>query len=84
MTKRDARLLLDGVFEEEALVIGGLLTVHQVDDAFIDRLFRSHGAIRSNALRRLEGRDTGGLQRGSPSGPHPAVEAFLDRLRGSA
>ena len=78
----DAHRLLDGVFEEQALVIGGLITVHDVEDEFIRRLFRSMGAIRAKAFRSLQGSSAD--PKGAPPAPlrvpHPAIEEFLARL----
>ena len=82
MTNGEARRFLDGTLEELALVVGGLVTIYAVDDAFIHRLFRSLAAIRQRALERLQGQ--AGKQRREPrSGtePHPAIEAFLCELR---
>lgn len=82
MTKREARLLLDGIFEEQALVIGGLLTLYDVGDAFISRLFRSFAAVRRKALRRLDGSDPTRPRTANEVSqqPHPALEQFLSQL----
>jgi hypothetical protein len=85
MSEHDTRKLIRDLLEEEALVIGGLIAVHDVEDEFVWRLFRSLDLIRRKALRRLnrpnrrrqEGRGHDRVSRQ----PHPAAEEFLARLR---
>jgi hypothetical protein len=81
----EAKKLIHDLFEEEALVIGGLLALHDVDDDLVWRLVRNLDVIRAKVLRRLEAVDPG---RGAdPEAapprvrPHPAIEDFLLRLR---
>ena len=83
MDAEGARQLLDGVFEEQALVIGGLIATHAVEDLFVRRLFRSFGAIRVKALAGLRGEQAGTAERDpnpARQKPHPAIEEFLGRL----
>lgn len=79
------RELINGIFEEEALAIGGLVAVHPVDDDLVWRLIRSLDSIRRRALRRTGGGDPGENGTGSGSrfdpAPHPAVEEFLRAIR---
>jgi hypothetical protein len=75
--------LLDDVFEEEALVIGGLVATHQVEDAMIWRLCRSLDVIREKARKRVAGHvvDPDGAPATHRRGePHPAIEQFLTQL----
>lgn len=83
--KLEARELIDEIFEEEALVIGGLVAVHEMNDDFVWRLVRNLEAIRKKVLRRLEG-DTlvdgdGSPPRSVKLRPHPAIEEFLISVR---
>jgi len=83
ISKIEAKQLINDLFEEEALVIGGLVAVHRVDDEIIWRLVKNLDAIRSKTLRRIEDRSATDA---GPSGccdlrPHPAVEDFLIKLR---
>jgi hypothetical protein len=82
MTKEEVCRFLDEVLEEQALVVGGLVTVHAVDDAFIHRLFRSLAAIRRKAIGRVK-RELDESPRESPrpsAEPHPAIQQFLAGL----
>jgi hypothetical protein len=85
MSEQDTRKLILDLLEEEALVIGGLIAVHDVEDEFVWRLFRSLDVIRRKALRRLNRphrrRPAGRETEGDPRQPHPAAEEFLARLR---
>jgi hypothetical protein len=88
ISKQAAADLVAGVFEEEGLMIGGLVALHEPDDALVWSLMRNLDTIRKRALRRLA--DCAGGQgpqkradRPDPS-PHPAVEAFLRQVREGA
>jgi len=83
ISKAEARQLVDDLFEEEALVLGGIAAVHRVDDEIVWRLVKNLDAIRRKTLRRIEGRSAADA---GPSGccdlrPHPAIEDFLIKLR---
>ena len=56
MTDLDARDLINRLFEEEALALGGLAALHEVDDDLVQRLIGNMSAIRARALSRLENR----------------------------
>lgn len=85
--KTEARRLLADVFEEAALVLGGLLAVHRVEDEFVWRLVKSLDVIRCKAARRIDECDAGsGTEARRPEPdlrPHPAIEDFLLKLRRS-
>lgn len=76
LSTAEARELIDDLFEEEALLLGGLIALHDVDDDLVWRLVRSLDAIRRKALRRLAA-DAGPQ---TPL-PHPAIEQFLETVR---
>lgn len=81
MTADEVREFVREIMEEQALVIGGLVVVHDVEDDLIWRLIKCLDAIRIKAFRKL-----GEL---TPSDetlnldPHPAIEEFLLNLRRS-
>ncbi len=85
MSKAEARGMIDDIFEEEALVIGGLVAVHEMDDDLVWRLMRNLDVIRGNALLRIDDEPT--LDETVPQHrrpnvkPHPAIEDFLLSLR---
>ena len=75
--------LIDDLFEEEALVIGGLAAVHKMDDDLVWRLVKNLDVIRRKVLRRIDDKtpDNGGLSpKQSNITPHPAIEEFLRTL----
>ena len=80
-----AKALINDLFEEEALVIGGLVAVHEVDDDLVWRLVKSLDVIRAKTLRRLADRgpsdDDGPPPRRPDAKPHPAIEEFLLSIR---
>jgi hypothetical protein len=86
ISEAEARELIVDLFEEEALVIGGLVAVHEVDDDMVWRLVRNLDVICGKILRRLDAKNQpdvdGPLTRGEPKlQPHPAIENFLQKLR---
>jgi hypothetical protein len=85
MRKPEVKDLIRDLFEEEALVIGGLVAVHKVEDDVIWRLVKNLDVIRRKYLRRLDDKDPddegGGPPRRPHLKPHPAIEDFLLTLR---
>ena len=86
ISSTEVKALINDLFEEEALVIGGLVAVHEVDDDLVWRLVKNLDVIRGKILRRLE--DEGPSEDGPPlrrpnDKPHPAIEEFLLSLRRS-
>jgi hypothetical protein len=81
-TEQAGELLRD-VFEEEALVIGGLTALHDLPDAVVCRLMDSLDVIRRKTMDRLARTDEPPVTTHRPPElkPHPAIEAFLRRLR---
>lgn len=85
ISKAEARALINDLFEEEALVIGGLVAVHVVDDDLVWRLVKCLDVVRGKILRRIEDEesaDESAPQLHRPNlKPHPAIEDFLLSLR---
>ena len=80
----EVRRIIDDLFEEEALVLGGLVAVHGVDDDLVWRLVKNLDVIRGRFLQRIEVRDTGEHEAAIPRHhlkPHPAIEDFLLSIR---
>ncbi len=80
----EATDLVNDLFEEEALVIGGLVAVHEMDDDLVWRLMKNLDVIRGKVLRRIEDKapaDQKTLLRRPNLEPHPAIEDFLISLR---
>ncbi len=80
----DAKALVNDLFEEEALVIGGLVAVHEMDDDLVWRLMKHLDVIRGKVLRRIEDQapaDGKTPLRRPNLEPHPAIQDFLLSLR---
>lgn len=85
VNRTKVKQLIRDVFKEEALVIGGMVADHQIDDEAVWQLTRHMDAIRIKTLRRIDEE--------SPKDewderfeemnlrPHPAIEEFLSKLR---
>lgn len=86
-TGDQAKDLLNRVFEQEALVIGGLSATGAMEDELVWRLIRSLDSIRRESLRSLvmpgDSSDPGNGDRPSQPERHPAVEEFLLKIRRS-
>jgi hypothetical protein len=85
ISKTEVRELINNLFEEEALVIGGMVAVNEMDDDLVWRLIKNLDVIRGKVLRRLDDR-TSDEPNGQPPRrpnlkPHPAIEEFLLSLR---
>ncbi|MBK8164636.1 MAG: hypothetical protein IPK64_01605 [bacterium] len=85
ISKAEARDLINDLFEEEALIIGGLVAVHVVDDDLVWRLVKSLDVIRGKILRRIEDeeseREITHQCQADNGKPHPAIEEFLLSVR---
>jgi hypothetical protein len=85
MTQAETKELIADLLEEETLLIGGLLAVHEVEDEFIWTLFRNLDVVRGKFIRRIEARRPfeSELSQGQEDSlkPHPAIEEFLLKLR---
>lgn len=84
LSKAEVQDLINDLFEEEALVIGGLVAVHKVDDDVIWRLVKNLDVIRRKMLRRLDDETPDEVEappRRPNLKPHPAIEDFLLSLR---
>lgn len=85
ISKVEARRLIADVFEEAALVLGGLLAVRRAEDDFVWRFVKSLDVIRRKAVRRIDECDAGpGAEASRPEShlrPHPAIEDFLLKVR---
>lgn len=81
----EAKALIRELFEEEALVIGGLVAVHDVEDDLVWRLMKNLDVIRAKAMRRIAAQEPEPAVRKLASRPnltpHPAIEDFLLNLR---
>ena len=79
----EVRELVDELFEEEALVIGGLVAAYGIDDDLVTSLMGNLEAIRGNMITRIESRDDSAEARPKRSSvePHPAIKEFLIKLR---
>lgn len=85
ISKEEAKEMVLELFEEEALVIGGLAAVHNLEDDLVWRLMKNMDVILAKTIKRLEAEDTPERTRGEAprpnTRPHPAIEEFLLKLR---
>ena len=87
ISNTEARSLINDLFEEEALVIGVMVAVHEIDDDLVWRLVKNLDVIRKRTLRRLEDQnpeeDEEIPERSLSNKPHPAIDDFLRMIRGT-
>ena len=84
ISRDEAKQIILDSFEEQALVIGGLVAVHKVDDDLVWRLMKSFDVILGKALKRLHVQPSEREKDGAPGRvnvkPHPAIEEFLLKM----
>ena len=83
ISKVEARELINDLFEEEALALGGLVAVHEIEDDLVWRLVRNLDVIRVRVLKRIDGDEEKPSTNESIPRPHPAIEDFLASVRGA-
>jgi len=84
LTKTEVKELINDVFEQQALVLGGLVAMHGMEEELVWSLVRSMDTIRTRTLRSLD--CAGPAEEDAGEGrvdlkPHPAIEDFLLKLR---
>ncbi len=87
MDRQAVRDLVTELFEEEAILLGGIVAVHPVEDEIVWRLVRGLDGLRQRFLRRIEAAEparSGRATRGHRTEPHPAIERFLRSIREEA
>ena len=78
--RKEVRKLLDDVFEEEALAIGGLAATHDVGYEVVTMIVRDLSEIRRRAHLRIDSdfhESESAPNRRPDLTPHPAIEEFL-------
>ena len=84
ISKEEAKEIIRDLFEEEGLVIGGIVAVHEVEDDVVWQLMKNLDVVRRKVLSRLDnsdGEDEPETRKPNLH-PHPAIEEFLRRVRG--
>jgi len=83
MDRTDVRGLVNAMFEEIALVLGGVVSLHPVNNEAIWSLVRGLDRVRQRHLRAVDRSDPDppfARGDGAEITPHPAVEQFLKNL----
>jgi len=85
ISRKEARAVVLELFEEEALVIGGLAAVHSMEDDLVWRLMKNLDVLLGKTLRRLDSKEQPEDGEAAPeranTRPHPAIEDFLLKVR---
>ena len=85
ISRKEARSVVLELFEEEALVIGGLAAVHSMEDDLVWRLMKNLDVLLGKTLRRLDAKEQPEAGEAAPvrtnTRPHPAIEDFLLKVR---
>jgi hypothetical protein len=87
MDRDNRRDFVTEIFEETALVLGGIVAVCPIDDEVVWRLVSALDALHSRVLRRIAAQNHIGASPAPPavrSEPHPAIEEFLRKVRGAS
>ncbi|MCP4582102.1 MAG: hypothetical protein GY839_10820 [candidate division Zixibacteria bacterium] len=75
----EAKEVVSDIFREEALLIGGLATNYNLEDALVWELCRNLDLIRSRILRKIDKHREKAVQ--LKSSPHPAVQELLRKIK---
>ena len=84
LNREEVAKIVNEIFREEALFIGGILAVHGMNDDLVWKLIRNLDSIRRKSLRRLYKRCEESGDTGISSidvRPHPAIQEFLLKIR---
>jgi hypothetical protein len=87
MDRQAVREIVTEIFEEEALLLGGIVAVCPVEDEVVWRLVRGLDRLRRRVMQRLDDAAHAAPADRSPGAgaePHPAIERFLREIREGA
>ena len=83
LSNPEAKDLVNQIFEEEALLLAGIVAVHRLEDDVVWRIARNFDLLRCRVLRRLDSKDAGEARTTPPHAlkPHPAIDHLLQAIR---
>jgi hypothetical protein len=82
LTETETKVMVDDLFEEEALALGGLVVIHEVPDDLVWRFIKTLDTLRERIHRQIESKSKSEAPIRHPNlHPHPAIEDFLLKLR---
>jgi hypothetical protein len=89
MDRQAVRELVTEIFEEEALLLGGIVAVCPIEDEVVWRLVRGLDRLRRRVMQRVDDAAPAAPADHSPGAgagaePHPAIERFLREIREEA
>jgi hypothetical protein len=87
MDRQAVRDLVTELFEEEALLLGGIVAVCPVDDEVVWRFIRGLDRLRRRVMQRIDDvapAAPADRPHGAGAEPHPAIERFLRSIREEA
>jgi hypothetical protein len=87
MDRQAVREIVTEIFEEEALLLGGIVAVCPVEDEVVWRLVRGLDRLRRRVMQRIDDASPAApADRAQAAGaePHPAIERFLREIREEA
>lgn len=76
ITKDKAISIVDGIFLEEALLLGGIIATSEIDDEIVEDLLEGYQTIREKALHKIDHPEEPKSNKLDMK-PHPAVQSFL-------
>lgn len=85
LSEHEVKRLIDDIFEEEALIIGGMAAIKKIEDDNVNRIIRNFDLLRKKYFQRIEEKSQGHeetLLRDNRR-LHPAIQEFIKKLKTS-
>lgn len=78
-SKEAVKELFNDLFEQQALILGGIVAMHEVEDGIVWDVMRNLSVLRMKAMKSID------REYGDPDQRkgHPAIEEFLKEIRGA-
>ena len=82
MSQKQAKAIIDEAFEDAALTLGGIFVVYRVENAVINEAVSALDMARTKILAGLNGQNLDEVLRDEERSIPPAIEKFIDKIRG--
>jgi hypothetical protein len=81
MNTATVRTHMNNLFEELAILLGGIVVVHRLQNETVWAIVRGLDRLRRHALDRIDAAENKPFDPDGNLEPHPAIEQFLKTIR---
>lgn len=85
LSQHEVKLLINDIFEEEALIIGGMAVIKKIEDDNVVRIIRNFDLLRNKFLQKIDAQSQSPEEMYLKDNQrlHPAIQEFIKKLKTS-